>query len=385
MNTSDRILIVDDEPAMLILLEYSLQADGYAVDTAYDGEEALRKVRVNMPDLVILDVMMPGLSGFEVCSRLRNDPETANLPIILLSAKDRVSDKVSGIKAGADEYVTKPISMDELTARVGGLLERTRRVRQNKPVKRGKVLGFLGAKGGVGTTTVAANIALALSQNETTVAVVELRPSFGTLSFHLGRTPVGNLKHLLDIEPEHIDERELRKRLISHSNNLRALIGPQTKDIDRRIGFKHAKAIVSGLASIVDYTIIDLPSHPSRANQAALQQSDFVIMVTGLDPASIESAKLSLRLLESWGLDRRMIGITVVSPVESGTDLTLAEVESQVGAQIVATIPAAPEMCLEALTLRSGLVIYRPNSPVAQALFGLANWLAESQVSPQDV
>ncbi|MDP2661136.1 MAG: response regulator transcription factor [Dehalococcoidia bacterium] len=117
-----RILAVDDDPKMLSLMRRGLSFAGYAVDLASDGEEALTIARDNPPDLAVLDVMLPGLDGVEVCRRLRaGDPD---LPILMLTAKGRVPDRIAGLDAGADDYLVKPFAFDELLARIRALLRR---------------------------------------------------------------------------------------------------------------------------------------------------------------------------------------------------------------------------------------------------------------------
>jgi two-component system, OmpR family, phosphate regulon response regulator PhoB len=118
------ILIVEDEEALVLLLRYNLEAEGYGVETVARGDEADLLLKGRSPDLVILDWMLPGLSGIELCRRLRARPETKRLPIIMLTARGEESERVRGLATGADDYIVKPFSVPELSARVRALLRR---------------------------------------------------------------------------------------------------------------------------------------------------------------------------------------------------------------------------------------------------------------------
>lgn len=124
--TATNILIVEDEEALATLLEYNLGKEKYDVSVASDGEEALLKVEESTPDLIVLDWMLPKVSGIEVCRRIRSKPETRNIPIIMLTARSEESDRVRGLETGADDYLTKPFSTNELIARVRAVLRRIR-------------------------------------------------------------------------------------------------------------------------------------------------------------------------------------------------------------------------------------------------------------------
>lgn len=117
-----KVLIADDEQNIVISLEFLMKREGYQVEVANDGEEAVRRIRASRPDLVLLDVMMPKKSGFEVCQEIRSDPEMAGIRILMLTAKGRDTDIARGMGAGADAYVTKPFSTRELIVRIREML-----------------------------------------------------------------------------------------------------------------------------------------------------------------------------------------------------------------------------------------------------------------------
>ncbi|MEW8626744.1 MAG: response regulator [Candidatus Thiodiazotropha sp.] len=119
---SKKILIVDDEPNIVFSVEFLMRRSGYEVVTAADGEQAMQKLTDEMPDLMILDVMMPRKNGFEVCAEVRADQRMADLPILMLSAKGRDAEVKKGLSLGADAYITKPFSTHELVEKVNELL-----------------------------------------------------------------------------------------------------------------------------------------------------------------------------------------------------------------------------------------------------------------------
>jgi phosphate regulon transcriptional regulator PhoB len=120
-----KVLVVDDEKDIVELISYNLEGEGYSILKAYDGRRALDSIRQDKPDLVILDLMMPEVSGMEVCRRIRGIPETAGLPIIMLTAKSEPIDRILGLEIGADDYITKPFHVQELIARVRAVLRRS--------------------------------------------------------------------------------------------------------------------------------------------------------------------------------------------------------------------------------------------------------------------
>jgi phosphate regulon transcriptional regulator PhoB len=130
MDLSKHILIVDDEADLLELISYNLKKEGFTVDSAPDGESALSKIKKGKYDLMVLDLMLPGIQGIDLCRMLRNDPKTAGLPVIMLTAKGEEVDKILGLEMGADDYMGKPFSPRELVARVKAVLRRTK----EKPV-----------------------------------------------------------------------------------------------------------------------------------------------------------------------------------------------------------------------------------------------------------
>jgi two-component system, OmpR family, alkaline phosphatase synthesis response regulator PhoP len=141
-----QIFVVEDEKDLVELLTYNLEKDGYRVLSEMDGDNALKKIPEKMPDLVLLDLMLPKTDGLTVCKTLKSNPKTSHIPVVMLTAKGEESDKIVGLELGADDYVTKPFSVKELLARVRAVLRRFSKSQEGEPVQKFKELTLNRAK-----------------------------------------------------------------------------------------------------------------------------------------------------------------------------------------------------------------------------------------------
>ena len=200
---SEKILIIDDDLDTLRLVGLMLQRQGYQISAATNGQQGLDKAFEEDPDLILLDVMMPDMDGYEVTRRLRRNPSTMETPILMFTAKTQLDDKVIGFEVGANDYLTKPTHPSELQARVKTLLSRANDKKEaagiaGRDESQGYVIGVLGARGGLGTTTLAVNLAASLhARTKSEVVVTEMLPGQGALALDLGTTSAKGLVDLL--------------------------------------------------------------------------------------------------------------------------------------------------------------------------------------------
>ena len=181
---AEKVLIVDDDLDTLRLVGLMLQRQGYQISAATNGQQGLEKAFDEHPDLILLDVMMPDIDGYEVTRRLRQNPSTADTPILMFTAKSQLDDKVAGYEVGANEYLTKPTHPSELQSKVKTLLSRMgeKRDKAGSGGEGGYVIGILGARGGLGITSLAVNLAAGLmSKTKDEVIRRELAVSPGEL------------------------------------------------------------------------------------------------------------------------------------------------------------------------------------------------------------
>lgn len=390
MSKKRSVLVVDDSVDTLRLMGLIFHRGGYEVYTARSGEEALTKVDTLHPHVMILDVMMPDMSGLDICRQIRANPATARLPIIMVSAKGLVDDRVSGLRAGADDYLPKPVDASELLARVNALLMRSDYAQ--KPTAH--IVSVVGVKGGVGTTTTALNMASALTAQGRSVILAELRADAGTAGIHLDMSPLQDLGEILAEDVADFDPRKLLRQVARHSSGLRLLLAPQSPG-RYALTPEHARLILDALAQEAEFLILDLSAATGEAMQQALSASDRILLVMEPEMLSVYCAHRLLALLKEQGVQSRS-SIVLVSRAPSEVALPRGQVEKMLqlssgrpewpssaseqkwrGTAIVAVIPPAAEPLQEALRVHEPLVLAMPNLVAAQSLSQLGKWVVE--------
>jgi DNA-binding response OmpR family regulator len=371
MAAKQRVLVIDDDPAALRLTGYVFQRAGYEVHLAANGADGLSKAEQVKPDLVILDVMMPDMSGLAVCQRLRSRSSTARVPIIMLSAKSLVGDKVSGFQVGADDYVAKPVDAKELLARAAALLHR---MAQTQPLA-GRIVAVVGAKGGVGVTTVAVNVGVALAAQGRSAILAELRPCRGTAAYSLHLNPSQDLGGLLALSPARIDQNEVTRRLVQHASGLRLLASPQAA-AGGSMTEAHLAVVLGALSSEAEFLILDLPGVTVEGMRYVLGRADQVLLVTEPETVSLACARADMAALRAWDILERT-NLVTVSRSRSTMLLKSDEVEAQLDMPVICTIPPAPEVFHELAYSGVPIVTGKPGEPAAGALADLTKWLSE--------
>lgn len=373
-----RILVVDDDPTALRLIGYSLQQEGYDVVTATGGQDGLSQARQQVPDLVVLDVMMPDLDGFEVCRRLRADPATSRLPIIMLTAKGQVSDRVAGFRAGADDYVVKPADPSELVARVAALLTRA----SYAEAPEARIIAFLGAKGGVGTTTAAVNVGVHLAKSGQRVTLADLRCGYGTVCLHLNLRPRVSLGQLFR-GGEDRARREIVGALHQHVSGLRVLASPQQPQEYLELTPAIVSGVMASLGVDADFLLLDLPDGHSAWRREALERSGFIVLVTEQAPTSLASAKVALTTLKEYGISPSILGGLIVHRSRSATEMSAMQISNFLDLGLLGVLPTAPEECMAAARMGAPVILSQPQAAISMSLAQVAERLASEPVSLQ--
>ncbi|MBI5671502.1 MAG: response regulator [Chloroflexi bacterium] len=367
---SDKILIVDDDIDSLKLIGLMLQRHGYEVMAANAGNQALTKAMNEHPDLIILDVMMPDMDGYEVCRRLRANADTRSIPIIMFTAKTLVDDKVAGFEAGADDYLTKPTHPAELASRVKAMLARTASQRRQEPSK-GLAIGFIGAKGGVGTTTLALNVAAALTLVGENPIVADFRLGSGSLGLSIGFGHSHGMANVLSKPVNDIRSSLIDGELVVHQSGLRALLSSaRVKEAQLIYSAEAALAVVRSLKTMGRPAIFDLGSELNQTVSRLQREMDQVILVVEPNNVALAMAREALHELDANG--SRRAHVVVVNRSSSNVQTPWHEIEQAIGQEIRAIISAAHDQLFQATKAAVPLVIYQPNAVVSSQIMKLS-------------
>lgn len=302
---TEKILVVDDEIETLRLVGLTLQRQGYHVIAANNGPQAIDMAQREYPDLIILDIMMPDMDGFEVCRRLCDNERTVNIPILMFSARAQLDDKVLGYEAGADDYLTKPIHPTELVAHVKVLLKRNKE-RANLVAKQGYIIGTLAARGGLGVSTLLLN--LAISYHQTTgkdVIAVEMRPGHGIWKAVSSQKKGAGLGNLLRLKPDEINVTTIGDHLFQSIYGPRLLISSShIRDVElikASIQFENIVRQISLMAPLVllDIGTIFLPNY-----EKVLSACQEVLVVTEPYSYSLELTHCLINDLTEYGFSK---------------------------------------------------------------------------------
>lgn len=318
---AEKILIVDDDIDTLKLVGLMLQKQGYQIVAASNGKQGIAQAETENPDLILLDVMMPDMDGYEVAKRLRSNSFTADIPILMFTAKTQLDDKVTGFEAGADDYLTKPTHPTELNAHVKALLARSKKGKGPAPTapveKRSYTIGVLAARGGLGVTSVAVNLGCSLHKAvKEDVIVAELRPGMGTLGPELGEPHPRILTELLQTNLADMNRQKVRNSLQVHEPGFMLLYGSiQPKDGILLKSIEPFEALVSRMSYLARYLILDLGSGLPPLTQKLIAACNQVLVVVEPVANSVIHTKALIADLLDMGFNKSTVQVVVVDQI----------------------------------------------------------------------
>lgn len=374
---TQKILIIDDDIDTLKLVGIMLERKGFEILAATTGEKGLRMAKEEHPDLILLDVMIPDLDGYQIARELRASPDTESTPIIMFTAKSQVDDKVEGLEAGADAYITKPARPRELFAQVNSILKRAPQ-RKSAPAPasqpEGELIGILSAKGGLGVSTLAINLAIELhKQSGQKVILSDFRPGQGTIAIDLDIQAAHTLTNLLEeSNPDNLGERTA-DGLLDHKSGIKTFLSSyQPKDAQHLTAGETFRKFSDELAKLAPFSVIDLGPGLTPIHTKVAPECSTLIICIEPTPMNIIQTKALYQDLINLGIGEGRFVTVLINRQRSGVQLSWEQAADQLGREIDHIFTPVPELAYQAARTHVPMVERSPDSMTAEQFTKLA-------------
>ena len=381
MNEKTQILIVEDSEITLYKLKAILIRLGYAVAAHERPSSALEWLTAsqNVPDLVISDVVMPGMDGYAFVKQLRANSKTAKVPVIMLTSQTDLKDKVAGLEAGADDFISKTVSPDELELRVKALLTRSREKNLSISQSYSKVYSVFSLRGGVGTSSIAVNLAIAISQlHEIKTCLWDMALSGGQCALMLNLRPKNTLASLAGWPEGTIEEGLLSSMLLDHESGITLLPAPQFFEEGDLITKSTIELVWPPLQLIAPFVVVDAGNHFTDPVISILERCDAILLTLAPELASVNAAYQAIRLFEEMGLSREKI-LPVVNEVFPRSSLSSAKIAEGLKMDIFAEIPFDTINMVRAINQGTPYFMLAPKSNICTEFSKMAYKLTSSK------
>lgn len=347
------ILIIDDDIDTLKLVGIMLERKGFQILASTTGEKGLQLANKEYPDLILLDVMIPDINGYEIARSIRSNPDTENTPIIMFTARSQVDDKVEGLEAGADAYITKPARPRELFAQVNSVLKRAPQRSSGSGtviVDKGTLIGIISAKGGLGNSTLATNLAIEIhNQSDKEVILSDFRPGQGTIGMDLDVQNTSGLIKLLDEEPGNDISDFFPDVLMEHKSGIKTLLSSHHPSDSKYITHvEQFHQISKELPNLADYTILDLGPSLTPITTKVLSECDKILICMEPSPSNITQTRILIQDLINSGIGDGRFTTVLINRQRSGVQLSWEQAENQLERKIDQIFTPVPELAYQA-------------------------------------
>ena len=367
-----RVLIIDDEPINHQLVAHALEPLHYELHFSGNGKEGVTKARNLEPDLIITDVMMPDINGYEVTSILRRETQFAATPILVLTAQAGLQDKLKSFEAGADDHLTKPFEAAELLMRVTALLRRTEAAKLSQhaaPLQESaRMIAVHSLRGGTGASTLAVNLGVGLASlwKKPTV-LVDLTMTAGQVAMMLNMPLKRTWTDIARYGAGDLDIDVVSSIVGAHESGLSFIAAPTFPSEAETLHGETLGAALRLLRGQFEYLVADLPHDFSEPAIQALDVADVILVIATPDMASIRAVVAAMDTYEKLGYKREKIKL-VLSAIFPRSSLSKEKIESALGLSTVVTIPYVQDIFVDAINFGQPPLYHKPHESVSALL-----------------
>jgi len=375
-----RILVIDDEPLYHKMIAHALEAGKYQLEFASNGKDGLEKAKAFKPDLVITDVMMPDIDGYEVTRLLRREPQFAHIPILVLTAQAGLQNKLKSFEAGADDHLTKPFEPEELAARLAALLRRAETSSSNAfpgaVQEDARLIAVHSLRGGTGCSSLAVNLGVGLASLwKTPTILLDLTMVAGQVALMLNATLKRTWADIAKYSLAELDIDMLESIVGKHESGLAFIAAPTYPTEAETITGEILDASLQMLRRHYDYMVADLPHDFNDIVVHTLDTADVILLTTAPDVASIRAAAAALDTYSKLNYPPEKIKL-ILNATFPKHGMPKDKIEAALGVPVIVTVPYTPDRFVEAINYGQPLISSKPDEPIGGLLEDLAFFLS---------
>ncbi len=377
------ICVVEDSEITLFKLKAILVRLGYTVTTHTSPLKALEWLDKNSSaiNLIISDVYMPEMNGYEFVRKLKANPATAQIPIILLTSATEVNDKIAGLQAGADEFLSKTVSPTELELRIKALLSRKNTTEGTFSQSGSRTIAIFSLRGGVGTTCIAVNLAIALSQVLGGEAILwDMALLTGHCALMLNLKAGKTIASLSAWEEEFIEDKVVADMLIKHESGIKLMPAPHKPAEAELITTKTIDLVWPYLQRNSAYIVVDAGNHFNDPVLTILERSDTVLLMLSPELASVKSAIDAIEIFDRMGFAPEKV-ILIVNDTFPSQHIQLNKISQALGNRTLLEIPYDSSAMIQSINIGKPLMMTSPKSEISQVILNLASKFSSKEAS----
>lgn len=376
-----RVLLIDDEQFYFKLLKKTLPEAEYNLEYAKSGPEGLAKIPAFEPEMLIVDLKLPEMDGFEILERLRRDPKFSYIPVIVITSRDELSEKLRAFELGADDYVVKPFQPEELLARIGILARRGRAMqiaqKEAPSAKSATMITVHSLRGGLGCSSIVVNLGLAFHKlwaQQTLLMDAVL--TAGQVALMLDAKPTATWENLVGVETENIDDVVVREMMGPHKSGVRYIASPRFPIAADTFTHDTLKLFLEKLKGNNDFIVVDTSHDFSDMTIHMLNMSNTILLVMAPELASLRTTMSALEIYDRLGIPLEKVKI-VLNNNSSNPAIKQVQLEKVLKRPIDFVLPFEAGEVNRALNFGQPFILNNPDLPICLVLERMAYALSD--------